>query len=63
MTRSLGALLLAAVGVSAGAEWHVYPGAGVGETIYVHAVAYHENVDVWKRLTIEGAGSIMEAAA
>ena len=62
-------LVLAAGVVSgAGAEWHVYPGAGtpiqtaiggagVGDTIYVHAGTYVENVDVWKRLTMIGDAS------
>ena len=60
--------------LGAGAEWDVYQGAGTsiqdaidgaeaGGTIYVHARTYGEHVGVWKRLTIEGADSIMEASA
>jgi len=71
MTRLL---LVAAAGVGAGAELHVYPGAGTpiqtaidgaaaGDTIYVHAGTYVENVDVDKRVTLECADMIMEAAA
>ena len=67
-------VVLAAAGVGAGAEWDVYPGAGTpiqdaiggaweGDTIYVHAGTYDENVDVNKRVTLEGAGAIMEVAA
>ena len=63
---------LAAAGVGAGAAWEVYPGegtpiqtaidgAGEGDTIYVHAGTYVENVD--ERVTLEGDGAIMEAAA
>jgi len=66
--------VIAAAGVVSGAEWDVYPGAGTpiqdaidgageGDTIYVHAGTYVENVGVWKRLTIEGADSIMEVSA
>ncbi|MEA1906904.1 MAG: NosD domain-containing protein, partial [Euryarchaeota archaeon] len=51
-----------------GAEWHVYPGAGTpiqtaidgaepGDTIYVHAGEYCENVGVGKRLTLIGDGA------
>jgi pectin methylesterase-like acyl-CoA thioesterase len=51
-----------------GAEWNVYPGegtpiqdaidgAGDGDTIYVHAGTYDENVDVWKRVTLIGDGA------
>jgi len=61
-------VVLAAAGVGAGAEWHVYQGAGtpiqtaidgagVGDTIYVHAGLYYENVNVYKRLTLEGDGA------
>ncbi len=61
-------VVLAAAGVGAGAEWDVYPGAGTpiqdaiggageGDTIYVHAGMYDENVDVWKRLTLTGDGA------
>jgi len=68
------AVCMASAGVGAGAEWDVYPGAGTpiqdaidgageGDTIYVHAGTYVENVGVWKRLTIEGADSIMEVSA
>ena len=57
-------VVLAAAGVGAGAEWDVYPGegtaiqtaidgAGEGDTIYVHAGTYDENVDVDKRVTLE----------
>ena len=65
MTRLL---LVAAAGVVSGAEWDVYPGvgtpiqdaidgAGAGDTIYVHAGAYVENVDVNKRVTLIGDGA------
>jgi len=63
-------VVLAAVGVGtgAGAELHVYPGAGTpiqtaidgagaGDTIYVHAGLYYENLDVGKRLTLIGDGA------
>ncbi len=52
--------------MAAGAEWHVYPGgsiqdaidgAGEWDTIYVHAGAYVENADVWKRVTLIGDGA------
>ena len=54
--------------VAAGAEWDVYPGAGTpipdaidgawaGDTIYVHAGTYDENVDVDKRVTLIGDGA------
>jgi len=74
MTRSIAMLVaaavvvtLAAAGVEAGAELHVYPGAGTpiqdaidgageGDTIYVHAGTYYENVDVNRRLTLIGDG-------
>ena len=36
---------------------------GEGDTIYVHAGTYVENVDVWKKLTLEGADAIMGVAA
>ena len=59
---------LAAAGVGAGAEWHVNPGDGTpiqdaidgaepGDTIYVHAGAYIENLNVGKRLTLVGDGA------
>ena len=59
---------IAAAGVGAGAEWYVYPGAGTpiqdaidgageGDTIYVHAGTYDENVNVWKRITLIGDGA------
>ena len=66
---ALVAVLAAAGPVSgAGAEWHVYPGAdtpiqtaidgaGEGDTIYVHAGTYIENVDVDKRITLIGDGA------
>ena len=57
-----------AAGVGAGATWDVYPGAGTpiqdavdgagaGDTIYVHAGTYIENVDVWKQVTLIGDGA------
>ena len=60
--------VLAAAGVGTGAEWDVYPGAGTpiqtainvagaGDTIYVHAGTYVENVDVNKRVTLIGDGA------
>ena len=60
--------VLACAGAVAGAEWHVYPGAGTpiqttidgagaGDTIYVHAGEYVENVDVDKRVTLVGDGA------
>ena len=60
--------VLAAAGVGAGAEWDVYPGDGMpiqdtinaayhGDTIYVHAGEYCENVDVNKRLALIGDGA------
>jgi len=60
--------VLACAGAAAGAEWDVYPGAGTpiqdavdgagdGDTIYVHAGTYDENVDVWKRVTLIGDGA------
>jgi parallel beta-helix repeat protein len=61
-------VVLAAAGVGAGATWDVYPGAGTpiqdaidgageGDTIYVHAGTYVENVAVWKRVTLIGDGA------
>jgi parallel beta-helix repeat protein len=61
-------LIIVAAGVAAGAEWHVYPGAGTpiqtaidgaeaGDTIYVHAGTYVENVDVDKRVTLVSDGA------
>jgi len=58
--------VLAAAGVVSGAEWDVYLGesiqtaiddAGAGDTIYVHAGTYDENVDVDKRVTLIGDGA------
>jgi len=57
-----------AAGVGAGATWDVYQGAGTpiqdaidgaeaGDTIYVHAGLYYENVNVDKRLTLKGDGA------
>ena len=67
------AAVLAVGGVSgAGAEWHVYQGESIqatvnaaspGDTIYVHAGTYVENVDVWKPVTLIGNGVIVEVAA
>jgi len=57
---------IAAAGVGAGAEWDVYPGDSIqdaidgaeeGDTIYVHAGTYVENVDVDKRITLIGDGA------
>jgi nitrous oxidase accessory protein NosD len=65
-------VVLAAAGVGAGAELHVYPGesiqdaigdAGEGDTICVHEGTYVENVDVGKRLTLIGNGAIRKVAA
>ncbi len=64
--------VLAAAGVGAGAELHVYQGeliqatvnaSSTGDAIYVHAGTYVENVDVWKRVMIECADTLMEVAA
>lgn len=60
--------VLAAAGVGAGAELHLYPGAGMpiqdaidgtgeGDAIYAHAGTYVENVNVWKRVTLIGDGT------
>ena len=58
--------LLAAAGMVSGAEWDVHEDesiqdaigdAGVGDTIYVHAGTYVENVNVWKRVMLEGDGA------
>ena len=62
------AVCVAGAGVGAGAEWHVYQGAGTpiqdaintshpGDTIYVHAGLYYENLNVGKRLTLIGEGT------
>ena len=62
------AAMLSCTGAAAGAELHVNPGAGTpiqdaidsageGDTIYVHAGTYCENVGVYKRLTLEGDGA------
>jgi len=67
-------MVVLAAGVVSGAEWDVYQGAGtpiqdaidgvgVGDTIYVHAGTYVENVNVYKRLTLIGDGVIVEVAA
>jgi parallel beta-helix repeat protein len=59
-------VVLAAVGGGAGATWDMYPGESIqdtinasypGDTIYVHAGEYCENVDVNKRLTLIGDGA------
>jgi len=61
-------VVLACAGTAAGAEWDVYQGAGTpiqdaidgaeaGDTIYVHAGLYYENVNVDKRLTLKGDGA------
>jgi len=65
---ALVAVLAAGVVSGTGAEWHVHPGAdtpiqtvidgaGEGDTIYVHAGTYIENVDVDKRITLIGDGA------
>ena len=62
------AAVLACAGTAAGATWGVYPGAGTpiqdvidgageGDTIYVHAGMYVENVDVDKQVTLIGDGA------
>jgi parallel beta-helix repeat protein len=61
--------VLAAAGVGVGAEWEVYPGESIqdainasyqGDTIYVHAGTYVENVAVGKeRLTLIGDSADM----
>ncbi|KAF5418382.1 MAG: Cell surface glycoprotein [Candidatus Methanogaster sp.] len=62
-------VVFAGVGVAAGATtWDVNPGEGIpiqdaiddaaaGDTIYVHAGEYCENVDVWKQVTLRGDGA------
>ena len=77
MKQIIGIILLLTLisGVGAAAtDWHVNPGDSIqdavnatmdGDTIYVHAGAYVENVDVNKRLTLVGEGSdvvIVQAA-
>ena len=68
VAAALVAVLAAGVVSGACAEWDVYPGAGTpiqdaidgagaGDTIYVHAGTYAENVDVWKRVTLIGDGA------
>jgi hypothetical protein len=74
MMLAAATVLLVGTGAAAGAALHVYPGAGTpiqdaldgagaGDAIYVHAGTYVENVEVWKRLTIEGADSIIGVSA
>jgi parallel beta-helix repeat protein len=57
--------LTSSVGIAGAAEWHVYPGesiqdainnASAGDTIYVHAGTYKENVVVGKQLSLVGIG-------
>ena len=73
VSAALVVVLAAGVVSGAGAEWHVYLGAGTpiqtvidgagdADTIYVHAGTYVENVDVWKRVTLECTDAVMEAA-
>ena len=67
VAAALVAVLAAGVVSGAGAEWDVYPGGsiqdaidgtGAGDTIFVHAGTYVENVDVDKeRLTLIGDGA------
>ena len=65
-TGVLALLLLVSVGTAECATWHVYPGdaiqeaidgAGEGDTVYVHAGTYTENVVVNKPLTLIGDGA------
>jgi len=58
--------VLAVLLACAGAEWDMYPGnsiqatvnaASSGDTVYVHAGTYIENVNVDKRVTLEGDGA------
>ena len=68
VAAALVVVLAAGVVSGAGAEWDVYPGAGTpiqdavdgageGDSIYVHAGTYIENVNVDKRLTLIGEGA------
>ena len=62
------AALTCSTGIAGATDWHVYPGnpypqiqnaingASAGDTIYVHAGTYLENVVVDKRLTLNGIG-------